>query len=105
MDWMQVAGLIIGSSAFSTVATAYVSRRKNNSDISSQSVKTALELEERVHSRYQSAQQALDTAQLALNAARVEIRSYEDYVNMLHDLLDEAGIAYPARISMLGLTS
>ena len=105
MDWMQVAGLIIGSSAFSTVATAYVSRRKNNSDISSQSVKTALELEERAHSRYQSAQQALDTAQLALNAARVEIRSYEDYVNTIHDLLDEAGIAYPARTSMLGLTS
>ena len=105
MDWMQVAGLIIGSSAFSTVATAYVSRRKDNSDISSQSVKTALELEERAHSRYQSAQQALDTAQSALNAARVEIRSYEDYVNTLHDLLDEAGIAYPARTSMLGLTS
>lgn len=102
MDWMQVAGLIIGSSTFSTVATAYVSRRKNNSDISSQSVKTALELEERAHSRYQSAQEALDVAQLALNAARVEIRSYADYVNMLHDLLDEAGIAYPTRISMLG---
>ena len=102
MDWMQVAGLIIGSSTFSTVATAYVSRRKNNSDISSQSVKTALELEERAHSRYQSAQEALDVAQLALNAARVEIRSYADYVNMLHDLLDEAGIVYPTRISMLG---
>ena len=102
MDWMQVAGLIVGSSTFSTVATAYVSRRKNNSDISSQSVKTALELEERAHSRYQSAQEALDVAQLALNAARVEIRSYADYVNMLHDLLDEAGIAYPTRISMLG---
>lgn len=102
MDWVQVAGLIIGSSTFSTVATAYVSRRKNNSDISSQSVKTALELEERAHSRYQSAQEALDVAQLALNAARVEIRSYADYVNMLHDLLDEAGIAYPTRISMLG---
>ena len=102
MDWMQVGGLIIGSSTFSTVATAYVSRRKNNSDISSQSVKTALELEERAHSRYQSAQEALDVAQLALNAARVEIRSYADYVNMLHDLLDEAGIAYPTRISMLG---
>ena len=102
MDWFSFATTALGSGTLTVVATNMFSRRKNKSDITEQSVRTALALEERAHSRYTSAQEALDSAQRALNLAREEIRSYEDYVNQLHDILDAAGIKYPQRAPVIG---
>ena len=102
MDWFSFATTALGSGTLTVVATNMFSRRKNKSDITEQSVRTALALEERAHSRYTSAQEALDSAQRALNLAREEIRSYEDYVDQLHEILDVAGIKYPKRAPVIG---
>lgn len=102
MDWFSFATTALGSGTLTVVATTVFNRKKNRSDITEQSVRTALALEERAHSRYTSAQEALDSAQNALNLAREEIRSYEDYVDQLHDILDSAGIKYPQRAPVIG---
>ena len=102
MDWFSFATTALGSGTLTVVATTVFNRKKNRSDITEQSVRTALALEERAHSRYTSAQEALDSAQNALNLAREEIRSYEDYVDQLHGILDAAGIKYPPRAPVIG---
>ena len=97
MDPYAFVATVVGSSTMSVVATFFFTRRKTATEVTAQSVKTALEVEQRAFDRYTSAQQALDTAQQALNLARAEIRSLEDYVEELHAILDEVGIAYPER--------
>ena len=98
----NVIALIIGSSALSAFITAIFNRRKLHTEAMSLSVRTALELEDRATTRYRSAQEALDAAQNALNVARTEIHSLEDYVDVLHGLLDLAGIKYPRQVEMIG---
>ena len=102
MDWVSLAGVALSSSTIGSVVTAFAHRKKNNVDLAAQSVQTALALEQVAHTRYTSAQEALEAAQQALDVARSQLRSYEDYVDLLHSLLDRAGIKYPSRQSVLG---
>ena len=102
MDMYALVAAVLGSSTLSALITTIVGRKKLHADAMSVSVETALKLEERATTRYDSAQKALDMAQTALNAARSEIHSLQDYVDILHELLDLAGIAYPRKSSVLG---
>ena len=96
-DWVGFLLAVISSGAFSALVTAIISRKKLHADAMSVSVETALKLEERATSRYTTAVQALDAAQTALDAARIQIRVLEDYIEILHELLDLAGISYPKK--------
>ena len=95
MDWPGLALAVISSGALTATVTAIFSRKKWRADAMSVSVETALKLEERATTRYQTAVDALDAAQSALDQARMQIRVLEDYIEILHDLLDLAGIRYP----------
>lgn len=105
MDWLGLALAIISSGALTATVTAILSRKKLHADAMSVSVETALKLEERATLRYDSAVDALNAAQFALDAARIQIRSLEDYIEILHDLLDIAGIRYPGKPKVEGVGS
>ena len=92
---------VIGSNALTALVTALFGRRRLHAETMGLSVKTALELEERATTRYKTASEALDVAQAALNTARAEIRSLEDYIEVLHGLLDMAGIKYPSQPQLI----
>lgn len=95
MDWLGLALAVISSGALTATVTAIFSRKKWHADAMSVSVETALKLEERATARYNTAVDALDAAQSALDQARMQIRVLEDYIEILHDLRDLAGIRYP----------
>ena len=97
MDWLGTIATVVSSGTVVSLITTLVNRRKTSVEVESQSIRTALELEERAHTRYTTAMQALDTAEAALNAARAELKAYEDYVEELQQLLEKAGLAYPIR--------
>lgn len=97
MDSQTVLPLLLTSTVISAVAGHIFGRKKVHADVTAVHVDTALKLEEIAVVRYRSAQEALDAAQAALNAARAEIRWQEDYIELLHDLLDRAGIPYPPK--------
>lgn len=97
MDVFGLVGVFFSSSALSAILTTWFNRRKVQVEVSSQSIKTALDLEERVYVRFTSAMHSLDIAQNALDSARKEIRILEDYVEVLTGVLDEAGLSYPQR--------
>ena len=97
MDWLGTIATVVSSGTVASLITTFVNRRKTSVEVESQSIRTALELEERTHSRYTTAMQALDTAEIALNAARAELKAYEDYVEELQQLLEKAGLTYPIR--------
>lgn len=97
MDIAGFIGVFFSSSALSAIVTTWFNRRKVQVEVSSQSIKTALDLEERVYDRFTSAMHSLDIAQNALDVARKEIRILEDYAGVLTGILDEAGLTYPQR--------
>ena len=96
-DWLGFLLSLVSTGAFSAVVTAIISRKKLHADAMSVSVETALKLEERATVRYTTAVQALDAAQTALDSARMQIKVLEDYIEILHELLDLAGIRYPKK--------
>ena len=99
MDWTSYLLTALGTGSLSVAATAWFNRKKSHVEVSDQSVRTALSLEERAYLRYETASSALTEAQRMLDLARVEIRAYQDYIDSVHEVLDRAGIEYPKRDS------
>ena len=108
VDHMTLLLGVLGSNVFTAFLMHLLGKKKSTAEVKTMDVnvaqtamRMALDLEERSTTRYKSAQDALDVAQLALNAARAEIRGLEDYITFLHDMMDAAGIKYPDKNTVL----
>lgn len=92
---------IISSGTLATLGTHWFTRRKHLADAATVNVKTALMIEERAVQRYNTAVEALDAAQVALDTAREQIKLLQGHVLSMHRLLTDAGIFYELPAELL----
>lgn len=92
---------IISSGTLATLGTHWFTRRKQLADAATVNVKTALMIEERAVQRYNTAVEALDAAQVALDTAREQIKLLQGHVLAMHKLLTDAGIFYELPAELL----
>lgn len=85
---------VLGSSSLSVGITVWVTRRKTHVETVEISVKTALALEERAHSRYTSTADALVEAEHLLGLARYKIKELEEELLRLQRILLDHGITF-----------
>lgn len=88
---------ILGSNAFAVWLTHLFQHRKQKVEADHTTVESALALEARAVERYQTTAEALDAAEKLLKYAQGQLLEQARYIQMLQQLLDDAGVPYPSQ--------
>lgn len=93
VDILPLLFTLLGSATFSSLFTYYATRHRTNAETVALSVKTALDMEERAHSRYITTADALVEAEHLLVLARKRIQELETDLTRAHRILRSLGVS------------
>lgn len=96
-DWLGTILGFLGGGAIAGLITAFVQKRKANSDIVLQNIETARQLRDDAISEYNSISDKLTACRQLLDEAQQQLDIAKDYIDCVCDILDEHKISYPPK--------
>lgn len=88
---------IVGGTGLSQLITALVSRKKAKADILDTNIDAAIHLRDAAFEQCTTLEKKLQAAEQLLKEANECLKAYNNYIDILTDILDEYQIEYPRK--------
>lgn len=100
-EWTALLAVVLGGGGISVWITALITRKKYRAEVTDIKVSNLLDMEDRAYQRYTSTQEALDAVRHQLQIVEDYVRQQENYINLLHEIMDANNVDYPKRPAMV----